>query len=306
MKITAVVPCLNEEKNIAPVYAAICQALQVYEAFEIIFIDDGSTDNTLKEIICLTEKDSRVKYISFSGNFGLEAAFRFGFIYASHEWCVQYDADMQFPPHETFKLAEKAEEGYDAIFGVRKKRKDRLYRTIGSKGEQFIAIHLLNIRIPKGASVFRMIKTSLAKRVIQYPADTAYFIATVPLVTSNYTTVEVEHRQRKIGKTNWKLSKMFAHSNELFFGFSKRPLFFAQIVLAVNVLLCAVLCIYALKVAPDLSWLAYVIGSLSISQTFSIGVLSQYAKHFHTPLRLLERVSLRATNMSNIPSHLII
>ena len=246
MKISAVVPCLNEEFNIPPLYDKITNALSVYDDYEIIFIDDGSKDGTLSVIKELAAKDAKVKYISFTRNFGMEAAFRYGYLYASYEWCIHYDADLQWPPEDTWKLTKKAEEGFDAVFGVRTNRKDRLYRSIGSKGQSFVARKMFNIEIPVGASSFRILKTSIVKKVLEYPVKTPYFLAALPLVTRNYATVEVGHNNRLHGKTRFSLSKLCNESFRLFFGFSNKMLNFSAIASIISLVAFIPLFIYVL------------------------------------------------------------
>src|SRR5690349_18806522 len=98
--VTAFIPCYNEVDRVDEVYAAIDAALSGYPDLEILFVDDGSTDGTLAKVKALCDKDSRVHYVSFSRNFGLEAAHGAGYRYAGRTWVVQLDADLQSPPAE--------------------------------------------------------------------------------------------------------------------------------------------------------------------------------------------------------------
>jgi len=298
MRISGIVPCLNEEGNIGAVYQRLTKVLSVYEDYEIIFIDDGSTDETLARIMDFSRQDSRVKYISFTRNYGLEAAFRMGFLYASFEWCAQYDADLQSPPEETYRLVEKAEAGYDAVFGIRKNRNDSLFRILGSKGQQLIASKVFHITLPKGASIFRLIKTVVARRVIRYPARTAYFIATVPLVTSNYTTVEVAHHSRQWGGSKWNLRKMLKHSNELFFGFSNRMLDISCLAALVGIgSLVLVLAVAAINKNPVLGLMYILLCILSGIQLFALAAVTQHLKYTLHNRALEEFVFVRDSNI---------
>ncbi len=117
--ITAMVPCYNEVQSIDRAYWEIRAELTRYDNVEILFVDDGSTDGTLDRIKVFAANDLLVKYVSFTRNFGLEAAFSAGFTYASKPWTVQFDADLQSPPEELHRLIDKALEGYDAVFAIR-------------------------------------------------------------------------------------------------------------------------------------------------------------------------------------------
>ncbi|MFI6789201.1 glycosyltransferase family 2 protein [Nonomuraea sp. NPDC050383] len=222
--ITAMVPCYNEIACIERAYREIRAELRRYDDVELLFVDDGSTDGTLDAIKRFAAEDPAVKYISFARNFGLEAAFSAGFTYASKRWTVQFDADLQSPPKEMHRLLEKALEGYDAVFAVRENRQDPWYRRLGTWAHQTIARRWLGIELPPGASVFRVVRTSVARKVVDSRLSTPYFMATAPLLGARYTTLPTAHQPRLEGRGKWNLRKLFAHAIELFVGFSYRPL----------------------------------------------------------------------------------
>ncbi|MFI7632830.1 glycosyltransferase family 2 protein [Nonomuraea sp. NPDC049400] len=222
--ITAIIPCYNEIACVERAYQEIQAELSKYEDVELLFIDDGSTDGTLEAIKGFAAADPRVKYISFARNFGLEAAFSAGFKYASKAWTVQFDADLQSPPHEMHRLVAKAMEGYDVVFAVRENRQDAWYRRLGTWAHQMIAQRWLGIELPQGASVFRIVRTSVARKVVDSKLSTPYFIATAPLLGARYTTLPTTHQPRVDGTGKWNLRKLFTHATELFVGFSFRPL----------------------------------------------------------------------------------
>ena len=280
MNLSAIIPCFNEELNIALAYEQVTKVLSEYDKYEIIFIDDGSTDGTLSLIKEIAIKDSRVKYISFTRNFGVEAATRYGYLYAAYDWCIHYDADLQWPPGETGKLVEKANEGYDAVFGIRNNRQDKLYRIVGTKGQQFIARKLLLIELPKGASTFRLIKTSVARKVIFHPTKTAYFIATLPLITGNYTTIEINHNKRLHGKSKFGLRKMLNHSCELFWGFSDRMLNFSAIAFVISIIAFVIVFAFAvIHPAYGNKLLLVFLCILSLILLLSKAISDQYLKY---------------------------
>lgn len=222
--VTAFIPCYNEVGQVDEVYAAIDAALSGYPDLEILFVDDGSTDGTLAKVKALCDKDSRVRYLSFSRNFGLEAAHGAGFRYASRTWVVQLDADLQSPPAEAPKLIAKALEGYDVVYGIRRERHDPLFRRLGSAVQQRMAQKLFGVRLVYGSSVFRVVRASVARRAVDLRLATPYFVATMPLLGARFATVDVAHRRRRDGGSRWAVWRLFAHSGELFFGFSLRPL----------------------------------------------------------------------------------
>ena len=149
--LTAIIPCLNEAENVDHAYAEIKRELARYGEVELLFVHDGSTDGTLARIKRLAEVDPDVKYLSFSRNFGYEAAFSAGFRYARSTWTIQFDADLQAPASEAHKLIAKAREGYDAVFSARERRRDPLHRRLGSRLLNWVATSALAIQMPRGA-----------------------------------------------------------------------------------------------------------------------------------------------------------
>ncbi|WP_020591762.1 glycosyltransferase family 2 protein [Kiloniella laminariae] len=291
MKISAIVPCYNEEENLDAAYEAFTKALSPYEDYEIIFTDDGSTDRSLEIIKSFAAKDSRVKYIAFSRNFGNCAAFRIGYRYAVHDWCIQYDCDLQSPPEESYKLIEKAQEGYDVVFGIRRDRDDPLYRVWGTKIQQFIAGSLFGIEVPVGASVFRVMRTAVARDVINYPARAQYFIVTVPKVTHNYISVETDHHARRAGESKWTLYKMFQHSFDLFLGFSTMPLTVLWLLAGVAVVAAMIGGFIGSE------GMAYTGAAIAVGNLFGLAIMGEYIKRPFSNNLPYKQVYVRESNI---------
>lgn len=271
--VTAVVPCLDEQECLPQAYDEIKQSLVGFADHEIIFIDDGSTDGTLALLREFASRDHRVRYISFTRNFGLEAAFGAGFRYASLPWIAQFDADLQSPPSELPKLLAKAEEGYDVVFAMRNRRRDPAWRRFGSTAQHWVARNLLAIELPWRGSIFRVIRTSVAQKIVALNLGTPYFLATVPLVGARYTSVRTEHHERRAGLAKWNLATLVGHSMELFTSFSYRLLNLVQF----NVLLAVVVLLAGL-VSESAG--AHVLGALTLLMlvvvAFDLAVMSRY------------------------------
>lgn len=221
--LTAVLPCYNEGAQVDRAYDTVIKALARLGELELLLIDDGSTDDTLARIKSLAAADERVHYLSFTRNFGLEAAQSAGFRYARHQWSVQLDADLQSPPSEVWRLLAKAAEGYDVVFGVREHRRDPWPRRLGSAGTHWIGHRLLGIELPAGASTFRVVRTAVARTIVQQRAGTPYFIAQLTQAGARYACVPTQHSRRP-GRSKWRPARLVGHSFELFFGYSWRPL----------------------------------------------------------------------------------
>jgi glycosyltransferase involved in cell wall biosynthesis len=237
LDISAVVPCYNEAESVDLAYERITRELERYGDVEVIFVDDGSTDATLERVRALAAADPRVKYLSFTRNFGQEAAFSAGFKYVAKPWTVQFDADLQWPPEEVHKLLARTAEGYDVVFGIRERRRDPWFRRLGAAASQWVARAWLGIEVPMGASAFRVVRTSVAKKIVALRLDTPYFIATVPRVGARYTSVPIVHHPRLHGVSKWSVRKLAVHALELLFGFSLRPIALAYLFSVAAVLL---------------------------------------------------------------------
>ena len=231
--LSVVIPCHNEEENLRLVYERVCAQLS---DFEIIFVDDGSTDGTLPILMALAEEDQRVKYLSFTRNFGLDAAFHAGFKYASKQWIVQIDADLQSPPEEIPKLVDKALTGFDIVFARRRDRQDSVTKKLGSRLQHLVARHLFRIEFPAGASTFRVIRTAVAKKVIARRTAYPYFLAECLRVGVRFAFVEVAHSARNAGRSKFTLLASLRATARLLLGHSLVPLNVFSLVTLVAVL----------------------------------------------------------------------
>lgn len=219
--LSVVIPCFNEVDNIAPCYREVVAELGDLD-LELLFVDDGSTDGTLREITALAATDPRVHYLSFTRNFGFEAAFSAGYRYAGKPWLLHIDADQQFPADQARLLVDTAAQGYDAVFGVRTNRQDPRLRRWGTAAFHFIARRALRMELPEGATAFRVVRTSLARTIVNLRMGNPHFFATVPRLTDRYTTVLVGHRARQRGQSKVGFGWLAAHAIELFVGFTRR------------------------------------------------------------------------------------
>lgn len=219
--LSVVIPCFNEVENVEPSYREITNKLGHY-SLELLYVDDGSSDGTLAKIHTLAAADPRVRYLSFSRNFGFEAAFSAGYRYASRPWILHVDADQQFPAAEAEKLIAAAEAGNDAVFGVRTNRQDPRLRRWGTAAFHFLGRRVLRIEIPPGATAFRLVRAELARKIVDLRLGTPYFLATVPRLTSRYTCVQVAHRARERGESKVGMGFLASHAIELFVGFTRR------------------------------------------------------------------------------------
>ena len=240
--LSVVVPCYNEADNIEPFYDEVVAELGALD-LELVFVDDGSTDGTLARVKELAAADERVHFLSFTRNFGFEAAFSAGYRYSRRPWILHLDADQQFPADQAWALMAAAEAGHDAVFGVRPNRRDPLVRRVGAAAFDVVARRLLRVELPPGATSFRLVRADLARHIVDLRLPAPYFLATVPLLTSRYTVVPVTHRPRSRGRSKVGLGYLARHAVELFVGFTARPMAAASGAALLAALVAAVLAV---------------------------------------------------------------
>ena len=147
MMISIVIPLFNENESISDLYIEICGALSSYDNWEIIFVDDGSSDGSKEKIVEIISKDSRSRLISFYRNFGKSAALSEGFKYSKGDIIITMDADLQDDPAEVSNLITKINEGYDLVSGWKKVRHDPWTKTFPSKIFNFVTRLFTGVKI---------------------------------------------------------------------------------------------------------------------------------------------------------------
>lgn len=222
---SVVIPVLNEEGNVRELVERLVPVLEgTGKPFEIVFIDDGSRDQTPLIVRALASRDPRIKLVRFARNYGQEAAVQAGILRASGAWIIQMDGDLQNPPEELGKLLDKRDEGFEVVYGVRQKRKDPLHRVVASRLLVLVMSNLLGIELPEDVTTFRVIEARTAKLIASLPERKKFFSALAVWTGAKSATVPVAHAPRTQGETKYTLAKLVNHSFDLMVGFSTRPL----------------------------------------------------------------------------------
>jgi len=210
MDISIIIPAYNEKQNINKLYYELVLVLKkLNKNYEIIFIDDGSTDGTFEEMFRLKKKDKRIKIIKFKKNFGQTAAWDAGFKNSTGDKIVVMDADLQNDPNDIPKLIKKLDEGYDVVSGWRYKRKD----SISKKAFSYIANNLRRAmtgeKIHDSGCSLKIYKKECVKNLTLYGEMHRYITAILSWKGYKVGEVKVNHNPRKHGKTKYSLSRVF-------------------------------------------------------------------------------------------------
>ena len=285
---SCIVPCFNEEEVI-PLYYEEMQKVRKQEEgkidFEIIFIDDGSKDKTLEVIKKLSEQDECIHYVSFSRNFGKEAAMYAGSEHANGEYVVTMDVDLQDPPHlipEMIRCIE--EEGYDSVATRRVTRKgEPPIRSFFARRFYGLINKISDADIVDGARDFRMMKRDMVNAILSMPEYNRFTKGIFGWVGFKTKWIEFENVERAAGETKWSFWKLFRYALEGIIAFSTVPL---TIVSLIGVIVCIIAFLFLLFVViravifgdPVAGWpsLICVISFLSGIQLLGIGVVGMY------------------------------
>ena len=224
VKISAVIPIFNEEGNIEVLYNKLKSSFnKISKSHEIIFVNDGSYDNSLKTLKQISRKDKKVKVISFSRNFGHMPALNAGLAHSVGEKVVVMDADMQDPPYVVEKMYKKSLEDYDVVYGVKKKRKEGLIRVYLMKVFYRILNKISNIKIPLDAGTFSIIDRRVVDIIINLPEKNKYFSGLRAWAGFKQTGVSYARAKRYKGKEA-SYSRLFKLAMDEIVSFSFVPL----------------------------------------------------------------------------------
>lgn len=288
--ITVIVPCHNEEKALPYFFREIRKVTSHMLAtknlsFELLFIDDGSQDGTLDLLRRFAAEEDSVRYISFSRNFGKEAAMYAGFQHAKGDYVALMDADLQHPPAMLEEMYQAVtEEGYDIAAARRVSRKGeppirsffarRFYRLISKISKQ---------EFVDGATDFRLFSRRAVDAILELGEVTRFSKGIFGWVGFRTKWIPYENVERVAGETNWSFWKLFLYSIDGIIAFSTAPLAIAS---AIGVLFCIVALIWMIVIVvktlvwgdpvagyPTLACLLLLIGG---SIQLSLGILGQY------------------------------
>jgi glycosyltransferase involved in cell wall biosynthesis len=231
-KLSIVVPLYNEEESVFPLSNEIKKVLNpTGMPWEIIFVDDGSSDLSLKNIKDICKNDRRFKYVSFRKNYGKSAALQFGFKYVTGDVVVTMDADLQDDPKEIPNLLKKLDEGYDLCSGWKKKRRDPFIKKISSRFFNFVTRIFSGIKIHDFNCGLKAYRKVVVENLYVHGELHRYMPVLAKWQGFTVTELPVQHHPRRYGKTKFGISRFFKGFVDLITvifstRYTKRPLHF--------------------------------------------------------------------------------
>jgi glycosyltransferase involved in cell wall biosynthesis len=260
-EVSVVVPVLNEQDNIGPLYEQISSALTEHRHFEAIFVDDGSTDDSVQILLELQKSDPRIRIVRFRKNFGQTAALSAGFEHARGEIVVALDADLQNDPADIPPMIDKLHEGYDVVSGWRKDRKDKtITRRIPSMAANWLISKITGVPLHDFGCTLKAYRHDVLSEIKLYGEMHRFIPALASWAGAHICEMVVNHRPRVAGQAKYGLGRIWKVMLDLitvkFLGsFSTKPIYiFGGLGLASGIgsIISAALVLY-LKIAHNFS-----------------------------------------------------
>lgn len=308
-KLSIIVPCYNEEESIPYFYKEVKKIIKkMHVSLELIFVNDGSRDRTITVIKDLSIKDKDVKYISFSRNFGKEAAMLAGLEYSSGDYVTVMDSDLQDPPSllpEMLRLIKN--ENYDIVGTRRVTRKgEPVIRSFFARQFYKIINRMSKVEMVDGARDFRLMTRQVVDSILELKEYNRYSKGLFSFVGFNTKWLEYENIKRVAGETKWSFWKLFIYAIEGIVAFTTAPLTIAALIgfifCAIAFIMIIVIIIKTLILGdPTSGWpsLACIIFMTNGIELLCIGVIGEYIAKMYLETKKRPVYIVKETNMKD-------
>lgn len=290
--ISYIFPIYNETGNIALLYKTMDELLRSKPSYnyELIFVNDGSRDDSLEQLVDLQRKDARIIVIDFARNFGHQIAVTAGLDHANGDAVIIMDSDMQDPPKVSFELIEKWEEGYEVVYAQRRTRKDTFFKKLSADLFYRTLQKLADIDIPRNTGDFRLMDRKVVNELKRFKEHNRFLRGMVSFIGFKQVAVQFDRDERFAGETGYPLKKMLKFAADGIFSFSTVPLKFIRnfgFVIAGLAFLGILYAIFMKIFFPDVTiegWTFIVISILFMGgvQLIMLGVLGSYIGRIYT------------------------
>jgi undecaprenyl-phosphate 4-deoxy-4-formamido-L-arabinose transferase len=225
LQVSVVIPMFNEELVLHEFYPRLKKEAESWgKSYELLFVDDGSTDNSFELMCEWKKKDPNLRIVKFTRNFGQQAAVLAGFRQSKGNIIVQIDSDLQNPPEEINRLLGAFTDAVDLVVTIPRKRRDSSIRVIGSKVLHYFAQKLFGNRFTLNLSSFRAMRRSVIEKIDQCQDRSRYMAVLMSWMAVPTVHVEVDHNSRKIGQTKYGVLPLLRLTWDLITGYSNFPL----------------------------------------------------------------------------------
>lgn len=312
MEISVIIPSYNEERNVGIMHERLTKTLsEITDSYEMIFVNDCSKDQTLLRIKELAERDSHVKYLSFSRNFGHQIAVSAGLDFCTGEAVVIIDGDLQDPPELISQMYERYKEGYKVVYAKRKTREgETWFKKATAKIFYRLLASMTSIDIPVDVGDFRLIDHVIVEHLRNMPEKSKYIRGQIAWIGYKQTFVEYHRDARLYGTTNYPLKKMIRFALDGITAFSDKPLKIASGLGIFSAIVSLLALVYALVShfcfhATITGWTSLILSVLFIGgvQLITIGIIGEYIARINNDVRNRPLYILDEKNLDKDSEH---
>lgn len=307
-KVDIIVPCYNEESGVDMFYeetSKIVNKIQGY-TFQYIFIDDGSRDKTFEKLVALGEKYKDVKYISFSKNFGKEAAMYAGISYSKGDYVIVMDADLQHPPALIPDMVKGIEEGYDCCAARRTNRNgESKIRSAFSRTFYRLSNRFTDVDLVQGAVDFRIMSRQMVDAVMSLSEKQRFSKGIFAWVGFRTKWIPYENVERTVGTSKWSFWGLFKYAVDGIMAFSVAPLrmvtFMGSVISGLAFVYIVITIIQTLITGirvPGYATLLCAVLFLGGIIELSVGILGEYIAHIYVEVKGRPMFILKNTNIN--------
>jgi polyisoprenyl-phosphate glycosyltransferase len=308
MLISIVAPCYNEEDVISRFHDAVQkiaeELLPLGHDMEFVYVDDGSRDGTLAELQRLSELDARVRYVSFSRNFGKEAALLAGLRHASGDSVVVMDADLQHPPELIHRMVELHAQGYDQVIAKRTRTGDRITRTVTARLYYRLINRLVDVELVDGVGDFRLLSRRVVDAIVDLTEYNRFSKGLFAWVGFPSTTFEYENAVRTHGRSSWSFRSLLNYGLDGLLSFNNRPLraalYFGMGLLLVTGLYTAWIVGAAIVNGVETPGYVTIITAVTAAaamQMIMLGIIGEYTGRIYYEVKGRPHFLVKATNV---------
>src|SRR5882672_688978 len=299
--LSVVIPVFNEEANLRALQAALSPILQGFgKSYEVIYVDDGSTDKSLDILRELQAKDSHIVVVEFSRNFGQHSAIFAGFDQSRGEIIVTLDADLQNPPEAIPSLVHAIESGYDVVGGWRENRQDSLFRRLASKIVNKVISWSTGVKLKDYGCMLRAYRRAIVQQIGKCSEISSFIPALANTFARSIAEIEVPHRDRAQGRSKYSLARLIRLNFDLMTGFSLLPIqaisAFGLVTAIVGVGFSVFLFIRRLIIGPEAEGLftlfAILFAFIGV-QILALGIIGEYVGRIYNEVRKRPRFVIR-------------
>ena len=294
IQLSIVIPCYNEEPNIDYLFERLISVLDPLEiTYEIVCVNDGSKDNTLKLLVDYHQRNPAIKVVNFSRNFGKEIALTAGIDYTTGDAVIPIDADLQDPPELIGELIAKWREGYDVVYATRRSRQGESWiKKFTAQSFYRVIQGLTSVKIPPDTGDFRLMDRKVVEALKQLPETNRFMKGLFSWVGYQQTSILYDRDPRFKGQTKWNYWKLWNFAIEGITSFSSKPLkiwsYIGVLISLISFIYAGFLVIRTLILGTDVPGYASLIVAILFlggMQLLSLGILGEYLGRIHNEVK---------------------